>query len=245
MPRANYRILSTKPLPQDLVHTAAQHGIAIVAQAFIDVQPVITGDMRKRILELSSAGGVLVFTSPNAVKFVTSVWMHSENANNLAARHRVYCLEGATRQAVEERMRNVVIEGTGANSLELAKRIVKDGIADKVIFFSGNIRRPDLPDHLQENGIGLEEMVVYHTVETPAALNEDYDGILFFSPSSVRSFFTSNSLPAGTVCFAIGGTTAAAIGMFTNNRVITSPGPSVAKLVETAIFYFDNINCYE
>ena len=164
---------------------------------------------------------------------------------NLAARHRVYCLEGATRQAAEERMRNVVIEGTAVNSLELAKRIVRDGITDKVIFFIGNIRRPDLPDFLRENGISLEEMTVYNTVETPVELDEDYDGVLFFSPSSVRSFFTNNALPAVTVCFAIGGTTAAAVSALAQNRVITSPAPSVAKLVETAIFYFDNINCYE
>lgn len=243
MPRHKYRILSTKPLPQELVHMAAEHSIAMLAQAFIDVQPVISPEMRKRIQELSSTGTVLVFTSPNAVKFVTGVWMHDEK--NLAARHRVYCLEGATRQAAEERMRNVVIEGTAANSMELAKRIVQDGITGKVIFFSGNIRRPDLPDYLLENGIELEEMVVYNTVETPAALHEDYDGVMFFSPSSVRSFFTSNSLPADTVCFAIGNTTTTAIAAQTANRVITSPGPSVAKLVETAIFYFDNINCYE
>ncbi len=243
MPRHNYRILSTKPLPQELVHMAAQHGIAVAAQAFIDVQPVITPETRKRIMELASAGGVMVFTSPNAVKFVTGVWMHDEE--RLAARHRVYCIEGATRQAVEERMRNVVIEGTAANSLDLAKKILSDGITDKVLFFSGNIRRADLPDHLRENGIGVDEVVVYNTVETPATLNEDYDGVLFFSPSSVRSFFTSNPLPESTVCFAIGSTTAAAIGALTPNRVITSPGPSVAMLVETAIFYFDNINCYE
>jgi uroporphyrinogen-III synthase len=243
MPRHKYRILSTKPLPQELVHEAAQHDIALLAQAFIDVQPVITPEMRQRIQALSAAGTILVFTSPNAVKFVTGVWMHDEK--NLAARHRVYCLEGATRQAAEERMRNVVIEGTAVNSLELAKRIVRDGITDKVIFFSGNIRRPDLPDFLRENGISLEEMTVYNTVETPVELDEDYDGVLFFSPSSVRSFFTNNALPAVTVCFAIGGTTAAAVSALAQNRVITSPAPSVAKLVETAIFYFDNINCYE
>lgn len=244
MPNAKYRILSTKPLQQSLVGEAATHGIAISAQAFIDVQPALTPETTAQSLQHYLNGSTLVFTSPNAVKIVSKAWHHGQ-AHTKKGISKVYCLQGATRKAVEEHLQHVSIAGTALNSKELAELIVAEHNIPSVVFFCGRIRRDELPDILKEHQVAVEEFVVYDTVPTPAELNEEYDGILFLSSSTVKSFFSVNIPPKHTVCFAIGSTTAATLEEVTSNRIVVSPEPSMDLLVQTAIFYFDNINCYE
>jgi len=244
MPNAKYRILSTKPLPQTLIGEAAAHGIAISAQAFIDVQPTLTPEATAQSMQHFIKGSTLVFTSPNAVKIVSKAWHYSQ-APEKRGISKIYCLQGATRKAVEEHLHHVTIAGTTLNSKELAELIVAEHNIPSVVFFCGRIRRDELPDILQAHHIAVEEVVVYDTVPTPAQLQEEYDGVLFLSSSSVKSFFSVNTLPKHTVCFAIGTTTAASLEEVTNNRIVVSPEPSMDLLVQTAIFYFDNINCYE
>lgn len=244
MPNAKYRILSTKPLQQTLIGEAATHGIAISALAFIDVQPTLTPELTAQSFQHFINGSTLVFTSPNAVKIVSKAWHYSQMPEKKTI-SKVYCLQGATRKAVEEHLHHVTIAGTALNSKDLAELIVAQHNIPSVVFFCGRIRRNELPDILLEHNIAVEEFVVYDTVETPATLEEEYDGVLFLSSSSVKSFFSVNTLPKHTVCFAIGTTTAASLEEATNNRIIVSPEPAVDLLVQTAIFYFDNINCYE
>ncbi|WP_119079047.1 uroporphyrinogen-III synthase [Chitinophaga alhagiae] len=247
---AKYAILSTKALPPELKEEAAGHGIAVEDRMFIDVTAVTTEEIEHRIMSLSWKSGVLVFTSRHAVGAVSSVlpsflWEHRLPFHGpQLADVRVYCLQGATRQAVEENMPGILIAGTAANGTELAQKIMEDQVP-AVTFLCGNIRRGELPDTLRAHNIAVEEMVVYNTTETPTVVEKEYDGILFSSPSGVRSFFSVNTPPRHTVCFAIGETTAAALRDVTDNRVITSHEPSADALLGTAIYYFDNINCYE
>lgn len=181
---------------------------------------------------------------------------------------RVYCIQGATKQAVEALLPEAAIIGIAPNSKELAELMLKDMEADaqlqhnilkdishsadavkdghssqskNITFCCGNIRRDELPDMLRNAGITVNEIVVYETHETPKPLSGTYDGIMFFSPSSVRSFFTSNALPANTICFAIGHTTGAALQERTASNVVTSPEASVDALLQTVILHFDNI----
>jgi len=57
--------------------------------------------------------------------------------------------------------------------------------------------------------VDVEEVVVYDTISSPQRLTGSYDGILFYSPSMVRSFFEANVWTPGTAAFAIGKSTAA------------------------------------
>lgn len=236
-----------------LIEHAAARGIAISEQTFIDIVPVVTQELIQKCQELFSRGGTMVFTSPNAVRILSTYasWnmdlsdAYSYDEFLKRGDSKVYCLNGATSKALEELIPGVLIAGTAANSKELAELIISEGKTSSVVFFCGNIRRNELPDMLRSHNITVEEVIVYETVETPAILEEEYDGILFLSPSSVKSFFLSNTLPKHTICFAIGGTTGKALADVTNNRIIESPKPHVDLLVQTAIFYFDNINCYE
>lgn len=230
-----HRILSTKALPESLRQAAAGHGIDLRDQPFIDILPVRTPELAARLQEIAQGGHTLVFTSPNTVRAVSGTW-------NAAVPQSIYCLGGATLEIIQTDIPGAVILGTAISSLELAKRILADGNTQKVVFLCGNIRRNELPEHLHAHHIGVEELVVYETVETPALLEERYDGVLFFSPSSVRSFFLSNPPDGHTVYFAIGETTGASVAAATGMQPVIGAEASVPALVQTAIDYFDNIN---
>ncbi|RPE09362.1 uroporphyrinogen-III synthase [Chitinophaga lutea] len=253
MSNIKYSILSTKLLSPELVREAAEQGIAVTSQLFIDIQPSVTDEATDDCKNLLFHGGVMVFTSPNAVKALASEegGLYEYLQDRSFGFHtagptpcHVYCLQGATLAAVEEHMPYLLVAATAANSAELAQKMLAHEVS-VVTFFCGNIRRQELPDMLRANGVGVTEHVVYRTTETPATLEETFNGILFLSPSSVRSFFSANRLPGHTVCFAIGETTAEALREVTDNKVIVSPTPSMSALLETAIYYFNNINCYE
>ena len=110
---------------------------------------------------------------------------------------------------------------------------------EKIIFFCGNKRRDELPDALKKAAIVVKEVIVYNTTETAQPATDDVDGVLFFSPSAVNSFFIVNRLKKNTVCFAIGKTTAKGVSQFSNNKIIISELPSQEGMLAaiTRIFH--------
>lgn len=104
------------------------------------------------------------------------------------------------------------------NASQLADVIIKEGIKE-IVFFCGDRRRDELPDKLRAHGIKVKEVVVYRTVETPHKIDESYNGVVFFSPSAVNSFFTSNTPSDKTIFYTMGDTTAAEIKKHSSNPV--------------------------
>jgi uroporphyrinogen-III synthase len=219
-------LLSTKEIHTTLLAAAAEQGMDITVAQFIHIQPVAADYS-------ITDNSVVVFTSANAVnnvRLINPTW-------------QIFCTGGATLEALLIRLPDAHIAATASNATALATHIIEQGNISTVVFFCGNIRRNELPDLLQQHHITVQEIVVYETIEAPAVTTNIYDGILFFSPSGVRSYFSLNTLPAHTVCFAIGNTTAHTLKEYTTNKIITNPDvPSSAQMVQTAISYFNNIN---
>ena len=84
----------------------------------------------------------------------------------------------------------------------------------------------------------MREITVYQTILSPVKLEKEYDAVLFFSPSAAASFFSKNSLPAKTVLFVIGNTTAESIRSHSANKIITADEPDKTKLISRAIRFF-------
>ncbi|GAA0556366.1 uroporphyrinogen-III synthase [Chitinophaga japonensis] len=238
------RILCTRPLSGHLLEKAAGQGLDISVQAFTDIQPVITEELWGVIEQLLPQHITAVFTSAHAGNIMDR-YLHQGDTFYVVSTWDICCLEGATLQAVQEALRECNFRATAANATALAYAIVQLGDVQEVYFFCSRQRRDELPAILSAHGIRVHEIVLYENVPTPVVTTSDYDGMFFFSPSAVTSFFSVNRLPRHTVCFAIGQTTAAALEDFTDNRIIISTAPSAESMVQTAIFYFNNINCYE
>ena len=211
-------ILSTKNLDGAIIKSALADNIFIECIPYIEIVTINSPDVENIIEEY------VVFTSKNAVESV---------AAHLTKLHhwKIFCLSGATKQAVEKYFpQNEIIE-TADNAWELAEKIVRHKNISSVTFFCGNKRLNTLPDLLEQNNIAVNELIVYETQLTPQKTEKDYDGILFFSPSAVESFFSVNKIPELTVAFAIGSTTAKALEKHAQEIVI-SPTPDAASLLE-------------
>ena len=71
---------------------------------------------------------------------------------------------------------------------------------------------------------------------TPNELKNEYDGLLFYSPSGIESYLQKNQ-PGSEVAFCIGSTTAgAAKGVF--QTVIEAKNPSVEAVIQSVNDYF-------
>ncbi|MFL5808216.1 MAG: uroporphyrinogen-III synthase, partial [Flavisolibacter sp.] len=100
-------------------------------------------------------------------------------------------------------------------------------------------RRDDLPVILKNKGVNVHEVVVYTTVESPVKAEDNFDAIVFFSPSAVRSFFSVNQLMPHVICFAIGHTTAHSLREFTANEVIVGNSTSQEGMLNTMNIFFN------
>ncbi|MGV3530396.1 MAG: uroporphyrinogen-III synthase [Flavisolibacter sp.] len=230
---AKHKVLSTKKLEPSLVEKAEQSGIEITEQEFISVQPVVSKEKEEEISgSLVNTDAVLIFTSSNAVSAI------KEHFHTISER-QFYCIGGKTKKALLNFVAEEKIVGTADYGKELAQKIVAEDVKEAV-FFCGNRRRDELPEMLQHAGIRVKEVVVYETVETPHTVTEDFEGVLFFSPSAVQSFFSANQLNKDTVCFAIGETTAESIAHFSKNRIVVSASPTQEKIVDAVVQHFEN-----
>lgn len=231
MQRNEIRILSTKPLGASLVSAAAQSNIIIDEVSFIKTQEIENAEIEKKISELSHQSITVVFTSANAVRIV-------KKFISTKTPWKIFCIGNVTKKLVESIFGLENILGTAFYGNQLAEKVIENSSVKKVVFFCGAQRRDELPDKLKKKGIEVEELVVYKTLETPEIVSKQYDGILFFSPSAVKSFFSKNPITDETQIFAIGTTTKSAIKSFTQQSVIIAEIPGKENLVNLAISYF-------
>ncbi|UYQ93973.1 uroporphyrinogen-III synthase [Chitinophaga horti] len=228
-----YRVLSTKRIDAALLQAAADNGILIIPRAFISVDYKDTPELRSRLATLLPRRISAVFTSANAVKAVAAL------GDTTTATWDLYCLPGATIDAVQEYFPNSRVIAHAPSSAVLATILLQKEATD-IVFFCGNIRRDELPTLLTQHQQPFEEVTVYETTELQNTVIGQYDGILFYSPSGIRSYFTANTPAPEVICFAIGDTTAGVLREYTKNTIVVSKAATADGLVNTAIHYFNN-----
>lgn len=239
---AKHKVLSTKKLEPSLIEQAKEHDIEIIEQEFISIKPISDKETLDKIVSLVNQGiHNVAFTSANAIDSLNS-YMHVGNSY-LATKWNVFCLSGKTKEAVSNALLlNKKILADASNATELANRIIKLGVKE-IIFFCSNKRREELPVALKNANIKVHEIILYETTETPIVVDNDFDAILFFSPTGVQSFFSSNELDESAICFAIGRTTATSIATFTQNQIIKSQAPDPKIMVHEVIEHFKKNQC--
>ena len=224
-------ILSTRPVSESLLAEALSKNIEIDILSFIETTPIETVEVQQEIELAANQMATVVFTSMNAVDAVTGM------LDGFVPEWNIYCMGYATKELVKNYFGENAIAGTGDNAAELADEIIENEEPEEVIFFCGNRRRDELPGKLKKQQIEVNEIVVYQTENTQHKIAKAYDGILFFSPSAVESFFAVNKLPEHSIVFAIGQTTKETVGMFCKNKIVVSKLPGKDQLVEQAIGY--------
>jgi uroporphyrinogen-III synthase len=225
-------ILSTRPLETAILEAAKAKDIDIDIVSFIDTTPLETTGISDEIGKILKQPASVVFTSMNAVNTVAPY------INGQAPDWNIFCIGNTTRQLAAKYFGEQSIHAVGNNASDLADKMISNKNVKQVVFFCGDQRREELPGKLRQNGITVQEVIVYHTISTPHKVDKAYDGILFFSPSAVQSFFYDNAILPSTILFAIGQTTADAIKSFTDNLIIEAERPGKEELVKKMFQFF-------
>lgn len=225
-------ILSTRPLEKALLEAAKAKDVQIDIVSFIDTSPAQSTSLKDEVGKIIKQPTAVVFTSMNAVSSVAA-YINGDKPD-----WNIFCIGNTTRQLAARYFGEQSINTVGNNASDLADKMITNKQIKQVVFFCGDQRREELPGKLRQNGIAVQEVIVYHTISTPHKIGKVYDGILFYSPSAVQSFFYANAVPASTVLFAIGQTTADAIKSFTDNLIIESERPGKEELVKKMFQFF-------
>lgn len=129
------------------------------------------------------------------------------------------------------------------NSTELAHFIAKNHKNEHFYYFCGNKRRDELPTILKETKVSFEEVITYETSLKIQSFDQNFDGVLFYSPSGVEAFAKANpqSLPLkeekeGCIAFCIGETTADEARKYTDN-IIVSNATTIESTIARAVNY--------
>ncbi|MDB5208851.1 MAG: hypothetical protein JWR72_3926 [Flavisolibacter sp.] len=229
MEKTKKYLLTTRPLAKAVVEEAATKNIVIEELSFIETNAVVDPLLTEKIQGLSTKKLTVVFTSMNAVEAVA-------NQIKVAVDWRIYCMGNTTKKLIQEKLPSAQITGTADNAESLAQEILDDEI-ENAVFFCGNIRRDELPQKLRSKGVKIEEVIVYETTEIQNLLTRQYEGVLFFSPSAVHSFFKLNKLPQQTRLFAIGKTTKETIRKYADNKIIIAQTADKNELAKQAVAY--------
>lgn len=216
-------ILSTKKLKSNQKNFLLNAGFSIVEADFIKISLLP--------FKLKNTPTLLLFTSQNAVE---SVLKH-EKVNNLKEIPAV-CVGLKTKQLLEKNGFRVLAMEEYAQ--RLAPIIQKDFSKEHIAFFAGNIRRNTLPEAMQEKDISFDEYLVYQNEESSVKIEAKTDGILFYSPSGVKSYLKKNTI-TNQMCFCIGTTTADALKDITKNVVIANQ-QTVENVIIQCINYYSN-----
>jgi len=213
------RILVTRVLPQELRDRLFDFDI--VEEALIS----ISYDKHTVLPEKSPNA---IFTSKNSL-----ISMKEAILNKRISFERVFCVGEQTEKLLAQYGIDHTVKANSA--AELAYMIIEEKIV-QADFFCGNLRREELPVILEEHGILVTEHVVYQTELTPRKFGDHFDGILFFSPSGVISYFSEQN-SREPVAFCIGNTTAVeAIDYF--EHVHAAEEPSAESLITSVIEYY-------
>ncbi len=213
-----HKVLSTKLLPIGERTRLRAHNIQVKEVAFIEKH------FRQPDLSFTTPVNAL-FTSVQAVKSL------QHNGFNFAKIKAAYCVGGKTAVALNHLGVTVAVAARSAH--ELGKVITANYRQHKFVAFVGNLRRDELFELLAGHQVAVTEVVVYDTVILPKLLGEQFDRVLFFSPSGVRGYVEGgNTTHAAAYC--LGDTTASEAKKYFN-RVHTAPEPQVKVLVDYLI----------
>lgn len=211
-------ILSTKKLSVAQKNLLLNASLSLIEYNAITTETIAFKLPKKNIKNV-------IFTSKNAVNALLGK-IKAENC---------FCVGEKTAALLTENGFHVQeIADYGAH---LAPILIEKYSEEEFTFFCGNKRKDDIPNGLAANGIPFEEIQVYKTSLNPTKFKQDFDAILFFSPSGVQSYVSKNSL-SNSLAFCIGTTTAAEAKKYTNDIVIANR-PTIENVIVQVANYFN------
>ncbi|WP_031426824.1 uroporphyrinogen-III synthase [Flavimarina sp. Hel_I_48] len=210
-------ILSTKRLTHIQRETFRKAGIQLVEYDAIKIENVD--------FKMPEYVENAIFTSKNAVQAVVKNSAEARKIKNS------FCVGSKTGKILSKNgLKPLKI---GHNAADLGQFIAKYHSEKSFYFFCGDKRREELPIILENANIPVQEVITYKTVLNPEKFNQDFNTVLFFSPSGIQSFVKNNDLSQKTA-ICIGKTTAFEAKKHTE-KVEIAVVTTVESVIEKAI----------
>ena len=207
-------VLSTRRLDAAVLAELAEAGVRCTAHDFVDIVPRANAPE----LQLQPHEGTVLVSSQNA--------LHALDWSGVQVR----CVGEKTAEKLRARGAQVLSVHSGAASMsEYAV-----ALEESCTYVCGSTRMPTV-EAFARAGAALNVVEVYDTLHASRRMDGPWDGILFFSPSGVRSYHASNAQLAPSFC--IGATTGAVAQSFGHPVVLASKSTKLA-VVRAAIEHF-------
>ena len=220
------KLLSTKIVSKKFKDLLIKNNYQIEEKSFIKILPFKS---KSNISILEN----IIFTSKNAVEIILKNYIIK---NNLANKD-IYCVGKSTAELIKKNNLNLI--KSEDNSKNLSKFILANfkNSKNSFTYFSGKKRIRELENNLKKNNINIIVHEIYDTLLTPLKINDLYDGVIFYSPSAVKSFFKGNNSLNNTYGFCIGNTTAKELSNY-SNRFSVAKSNSEENMLESINKYF-------
>jgi uroporphyrinogen-III synthase len=174
----------------------------------------------------------IVITSQTGVQAFVEILKRFELSKS---NYVVFCIDHATKEQALQA--GLIVHASAPNARSLAHEILKHPFVKSVTHVASNVRRGELAQTLQQSGVAVDEILAYRTELTPIVLNIKIDGIIFYSPSAVKSFLLKNPLPISP-CFCIGSTTAHYAKQLNCNWVYSANTPTDESIMTLITEHF-------
>jgi len=243
-------ILVSQPEPSDpnspYKKLAEKYNLKIDFRQFIEIDPVDYKEFRKQKVNILDHTAV-IFTSRNAVDHFFR--LAAETKVEIPADMKYFCISEQTANYLQKyiviRKRKIFTgERTAADLLEVIKKHKKE----KYLFPCSDIRKDDIPEFMEKNGITFSEVIIYRTVASDLSDLENvyYDILAFFSPSGIKSLFDNfpDFKQNKTRIAAFGPTTAQAVkdaGLILDIQAPLPNAPSMTGALELYIKKANNL----
>lgn len=220
---------------QDLdpdIKTELPEQFMITVLPFIKTEYLTDKHLIDKINLIFESNAQVVVTSNIAAKWIIQYASKIPHWN-------IACMTGKTQEAFTRKGWGDLIALTDKRSESLVEKIEKTfSKSEKVHFVTGDRHLDIIPIYLSKKGFDIEIIITYTTIEVEHNLKEAYDGIIFLSPSAVKSFFRQHNISENIPLFAIGNTTATALKKIVLNPIITALQPIQKILFNTIENYF-------
>ncbi|MFM1877144.1 MAG: hypothetical protein RLZZ241_10 [Bacteroidota bacterium] len=174
--------------------------------------------------ETWSSDALHVFTSGNAVRACfpdQAIWFEGLDC---------CCVGPKTAALIRSRGHRVLCEATSAQAL--AELLIQKYSKRYIILYVGNRTLGVIPERLRAAGISFEELQSYQSSLIKIEFKIQFDIVLFFSPSGVKSFFTANP-DQNPLAICLGHTTENEAKKHTK-KYKTAPNTTVEAVLQTA-----------
>ncbi len=210
-------ILSTKKLSLAQKEHLLNAQLAIVDVDFIATAPISFSVTEKVVTNA-------IFSSLNGLKAVLDKGVAIKN---------YFCVGKRTESLLNKL--NIKVQHCAPNAKALSEYIITNHKDKSYHYFCAKDRLEILPNALTKNKIIWREIPVYKTIYTPKKYEQEFDGVLFFSPSGVESYFSKNNISGHSFC--IGNTTAKALKKYTEQYTVAAQ-PSIENVLVKVIKHF-------